>query len=219
MGNITVREVITITVDYCNKAHDKTHKTFDFISVNLCPNKPSHKLATDHLQLSEGDLTFIKQILEFISGALGLIVTPFQMINDKKFSIHVYESASVFTTRDEHNINNNNVSTCDKIIIYIAQNRNKVTEPVAKQLTKTVNIHNIEYDVPVNLWYTFTIDNDHKVYAYIHTSTACDYKGALIAVDNKNATNLSLMKEKAIEHYNHTLGTAKFSTDKKTDFI
>ena len=217
---IKIDTIIVTIVDVSNIIHEHTHEALDYLSFHLCPDRPSHKLAIDNLHIPEEDLAFLMQVLQLIWEALGLVIVPFKMLNDKKFTVHIYETATVFTLQNNQQIQNI-VPTCDKIFIYIAQNKSKIIEPSNKQIIKTVSINNDDYDIPINFWYSFNIDTDHKVYFFAHVSAISSYKGVVVAVDYKNATSLSLMKDQAIDFYNQTLGSpaATVCTDKKMDFI
>lgn len=218
MGNEFIKNAITQTANFCNGTYEKTHEILDYLSFNACPNRPSYKLATDNLQIPEADLTIIRQLLELFSKALGLVIMPFQALNDKKFSVHVYETTNIFMTQNMPNKNDSIITTCDKMLIYICQHKNKINEPLNKQVLKTVSIDNTDYDLPVNCWYSFNIDTEHMVYFYTHVSVS-GYKGIVIAVNNNESANLKLIKDEAIDYYDHSLGVKNFSRNKKTDFI
>src|SRR5690349_507190 len=95
MGN-KVSTVITNVVSAANYINNKTHEVLDFLSVHLLPDRPSYRLATDNLHIPEVDMTVLMQIFNLVKDALGLVIVPFQMLNDKKFAIHVYETATIF---------------------------------------------------------------------------------------------------------------------------
>ena len=215
MGN-----VITTIVEYSTIIYNKVDETLDFISFHLCPNKPSYKLATDNLHIPEEDLSMLMALFNLACEAFGLLIVPFKMINDKKFTVHIYETATVFMTQGAQQ-SQNIVSACDKMLMYIAQNRSKIDEPVNKQILKTVDIHSDDYDIPVNFWYTFEIDTGRKIYFFVHISVISNYKGVVIAVDKNNERNLTLMKEEALDYYDQTCGAvdADYCEDKKMDFI
>lgn len=215
MGN-----VVTTVVNVSNWVYNKTHETLDFLSVHLCPSRPSHKLATDNLHIPAEDLSVLMQIFNLLGEALGLVIVPFQMLNDKKFSVHIYETAIVFASPGAPQTQNT-VNTCEKMLMYIAQNRSNIAEPIDKQIIKTVTIDNEDYDVPVNFWYSFEITTGSKVYFFAHISVMSHYKGVVIATRNDTATNLALMKSEALDFYDQTIGkkSAVYSTDKKMDFI
>lgn len=221
MGN---KFVVTYN-NVSNFLKEKTHAALDFFSTNLCQDKPSYKLATDNLHIPEEDLTILMQVLNLVRDMLGLAIVPFQMLIDKKFSIHIYEQATVFVSPNNP-APQNIISTSDKMLIYIAQNRNKIIEPASKQIIKTITIDHNDYDLPVNFWYTFDIDNTHKVYIFVHVSVIQNYKGVVIAANAGNEANLPLMKDKAMDHYNHTLGLQQLTyaynaitMSKKMDFL
>ena len=203
MGNIA-SFVSSIIVDISNKIYNHVDKFLDFVSYHLCPDRPTNKLATDNLQIPPQDLQFLEQIGKLIHEVITVCITPIEMVINKKFTIHVFESSNVFTMNNQpiHNL----VSTCDKILIYIGQNRNKIIDHPSKQIIKTVSIDNRDYDIPVNFWYNFQIDVNINVYIYIHCSSLSNYKGVVVAIDKQNVENLSLMKNTAINFYDQTLG-------------
>lgn len=207
MGNINCHHVASVIVDISNKVYNKVNETLDFVSYHVCPDRPTNRLATDNLQIPPQDLGFLEKIGEFIHEVLGLCIMPFEMLINKKFSIHIYESSNVFPMPGGNNQPvQNSITTCDKVLIYIGQNNDKVLDSRDKQIIKTVQIDNKDYELPVNWWYHFKIDDDKKVYFYIHCSTLSNYKGVVVAVNKINETNLATMKDKIIEFYNQTLG-------------
>ena len=196
------------------------HKVLDYISFNWCPERPTYRLATDNLHIPDDDMTVIMQIVNLIAKGLGLLIAPFQMLSDKKFTIHIYETATVFVSPNnpaQHNI----VPTCERMLMYIAQNRNKIIEPVSKQIIKTVTLQDRDYDIPVNFWYNFKIDNEHKVYFFAHISVLQNYRGVVIAVDRRNADNLVMIKQIALDFYDQTIGAqnAPYNNGQRMDFI
>lgn len=205
MGNINGHYIASIVVDIANKIYDKINISLDFVSYHLCPDRPTNKLATDNLQIPAQDLRFLEKIGEFVHEVLALCIMPVELIINKKFSIHMFESSSVFALPNNQPVHNL-VTTCEKMLIYIGQNKNKITDPPHQQIIKTVSIDNKDYDIPVNFWYKFQIDVNAKIYFYVHCSTLSNYKGVVIAVNANNVANLSLMKDTAINFYNQTMG-------------
>src|SRR5690349_16497240 len=122
------------------------HKVLDYISFNWCPERPTYRLATDNLHIPDEDMTVVMQIVNLIAKGLGLLIAPFQMLSDKKFTIHIYETTTVFVT-PANPTPQNIVPTCEKMLMYIAQNRSKIIEPVSKQILKTVTLQNKDYDI------------------------------------------------------------------------
>ena len=203
--------------------YNKIDETLDFFSVYFCPEKPSYLLVTDNLDLPAEDLSnFIDLFDEIIRKASGLLIMPLKMINDKKFAIHVYEMSSTFITQNVSHPQNI-VTVCEKMLMYIAQNKNKIIEPSNKRVIKTVNLHGFDYDIPVNFWYTFDVDGVHKVFFFAHVSSMENYKGIIIAVDKNIEANHSLlikMKQSGLDYYDQTLGiNTTHSVNKQMDFI
>jgi len=225
MGNNIVaygKTFIATTVNVAKVIYDKIDETCDFFSVHVCPEKPSYKLATDNLHIPPEDLSIFMEILDVAQKALGLIIMPLTMLNDKKFTIHVYETSSAFITQNA--IQPQNVVTmCEKMLMYVAQNKTKIIEPSNKQVIKTVNLHGFDYDIPVNFWYTFDVDGVHKVFFFAHISSMENYKGIIIAVDKNIEAIHSLlikMKQSGIDYYDQTLGIdTTYSVNKQMDFI
>ena len=207
-------------VIYSNIVYNKTDEFFDYLSFHICPNKPSHKLAMDNLHMPTEDLNFMMMVLEIISKVLGLAIVPLKILNDKKFTVHIYESVNVFMMQNAQQPQNV-ISTCDKALMYIAQNADKIAEPANKRITKTIDIHNNDYTIPVNFWYTFNIDNDHKVYIFVYISIQSNYKGVVIAIDRNNINNLTLFRNEVLDNYNQNNGVvgAEHIIDQQADFI
>lgn len=201
MGN---KFVVTV-VNVANYLKNKTHEVLDYCSIYLCSDKPTYKLATDNLHIPEEDLTVLMQIFNMVRDALGLAIVPFKMLSDKKFSVHIYETATVFASPNNPQPQNT-VTTCDKMLMYIAHHRNKIAEPASKQVLKTTYLHNDDYDLPVNFWYTFNIDNLYRVHIFVHISTIQNYKGVVVASGYNDNSNLTRMKQEALDYYDHTLG-------------
>lgn len=209
------------------------HDVLDYLSYHICQEKPSYHLVTDSLQIPKEDLSNLEKIFNAIRDGLGLLIVPFLLLNDKKFVIHIYETASVFISPNNPT-QLNTVTTCEKMLMYIAQNQNKITEQRDKQVIKTVTLHDNDYDIPVNYWYTLKIDNTPnvnntpnidntiKVYFFAHISVLQNYKGIVIAVDKrKDITILSTIKKSALDFYDQTLGLQNnpLNLNKKMDFI
>lgn len=205
MGNINAHHIASVIVDIANGIYKKVDIALDFVSYHVCPDRPTNKLATDNLQIPAQDLQFLEKIGEFVHELVALCIVPFELLSNKKFAIHMFESSSVFALPNNQPVHNL-VSTCDKILIYIGKHKNKILDPENKQIIKTVSIDNKDYDIPVNSWYNFQIDVNKKVYFYIHCSTLSNYKGVIVAVNGLNVTSLSLMKNTAINFYDQTLG-------------
>lgn len=200
--------------------YNKIDKALDYISYKLCPDRPTYRLATANLHIPNEDLSCVERIVNIVGKTLGLIVVPFQMLNNKKFTIHIYETTTTFTTPNGPQVVNS-VYTCDKMLIYIAQNRNKIIESIDNQILKTATINNHDYDIPINFWYSFNIDETHKVYFFVHISLITNYRGVVISVDKKKSENLTLIKNKAIDFYDQTIGqqNQQYTTDARIDFI
>jgi hypothetical protein len=92
-------------------------------------------------------------------------------------------------------------------------NHDKITEKRDKWLVRNVEIHKIDYDLPVNLWYTYKFNKDEKIYFYIHVSSTSNYKGVIFAAVRSNVSLLSKIKNQAIQNYSQTCGriSAAFS--------
>jgi hypothetical protein len=215
MGNI-----IGKVVDYSNIAYDKMDELFDYLSFHMCPNKPSHKLAMDNLHMPAEDRNLVMMVLEILSSAIGLAIVPFKLINDKKFTPHIYESLNVFMMQNAQQPQNI-VNICDKVLMYIAQNTDKIAEPENKRITKTVDIHNNNYTIPVNFWYTFNIDNTHKVYIFVYISVISNYRGVAIATDRNNIANMTLFRTQVLDNYNQNNGAVGVAhiIGQQADFI
>lgn len=212
---------IVVTVTYvANVIHTKTHQALDFISFHVCPSRPSHKLATDNLHIPAEDLSVLAEIFNLIRDALGLVIIPFQSLNDKKFTVHIFETATVFLSPNNPQVQNV-TPTCEKVLMYIAQHKNKIVEPVNKQIKKTVSLNGNDYEIPVNFWYTFNIDNNNQIYFFAHVSVVANYKGVIIAVSNDKEPALTKMKNEALDYYNQNLGmpNINYIPNKQMNFI
>jgi len=210
----------TFVSDAAKYVQKKAHGILDYLSYNMCQERPSYRLATDNLHIPAEDLSVLMQILSMIATALGLVIVPIQMLNDKKFVIHIYETATVFTSFNNPTPQNI-VTTCEKMLMFIAQNRGKIIEPRDKQVIKTATLHNNDYDIPVNYWYTLNINNN-KVYFFAHISVLHNYRGVVLAVDNRrDITILSTLKQSAIDLYDQNLGVRSTpqNRNKIMDFI
>jgi len=223
-NNVTqwIMTFITNSVITVNTVYKSLDKICDYLSVNVCLEKPTYNLVAENLHIPE-DESVLAQIFNAIQKAAGVIIVPVKMLNDKKFAVHVYESAATFTTQNV-TMPQNIVTTCEKMLIYISSDKNKIIERTYNQVIKTVNLHDVEYEIPVNYWYTYNIDNTHKVFFYVHVSIIQNYKSVIIAVDkNIEADNsfLAKMKQDALNYYDQTLGINNtiFCTNERMDFI
>lgn len=215
MGNKIASFMTTIS----NEIYEFIDIVLEVISYNLLPDKPTLKLASDNLQIQQRDLRFFERICEFIHESVALCIMPIELLINKKFTFHMYETANVFSLQNNQSTHNV-VSICDKMMMYISQNINKISEPRHKQVIKTVLIGNNECDVPVNQWYKFEISSKIKVYFNIQCSVHSNYKGIIIAANGKCFENLSLIKDKAIDFYDQTLSISHSEIfDNRKNFI
>ena len=185
----------------------KVDATLDFASVNMCITKPTYNLVTDHLNLPQEDLSIFAQIFSVASKIPGMLILPLKMLNDKKFVVHMYESSTVFMSPNMTATNQDIVSTCSKVLIYIAHHKNKIVESLINQATKTIDLHGTDYDIPVNYWYTFNIDGTHQIFFFAHVSPM--QKSVMIAVDKQIEADHSLlqkMKDNALNYFDQTAG-------------
>lgn len=227
MGNYIISTyILPIIVNagkHARTLYDKTDVTLDYVSVHMCMEKPSHDLAASNLHIPEKDLSLLMQLSAFVRETLRLMIVPIKMLNDKKFAIHVYETSASFMTQNIEQPQNI-VTLCEKMLMYITFDQNKIIEPTNKQVIKMINLHGIDHNIPVEYWYTYKIDDIHKVFFFIHVLPLQNYKSIILAVDkNVDATNsfLTKMKQSALDHYDQTLGKndIKYSTHKRMDFI
>lgn len=201
--NVTINKV----VDVSNVIYTKTHEVLDYVSYHVCPSRPSYKLATDNLHIPLEDASLMAQIFEIIKKTLGIVIIPFEALNDKKFCVHIYETSNVFLTPGNQQAQYI-VNTCDKMFMYIAQNKSCIVEPEEKQTRKDVNINQIDYNMPVNFWYTFKISSTEKVYFFAHSSVKSNYRGIVIASNNTTTESkyLEKIKDAALNFYNQAAG-------------
>ena len=226
MGNIIATIAVSVFDLGCNIVqwtYDTSDGFLDLVSVYVCMEKPSYDLALNNLHIPAENVPLLTMIFDLLQGAVGLATIPLKKLNDKKFTIHIYETSIAFVTQKMEQ-SQDIVTLCEKMLIYIAQNRNKIVEPANKQIIKVVNLNNIDYDVPVNFWYTLNIDGTNKVFFFAHVSSVHNYKGIIIAVNKDSEAHHSLltsMKHSALNYYDQTLGKSNeiSNTNRHVNFI
>ena len=198
------------------------NKTLICLSHQLCI-KPSRKLIAHHFNIPDTFASIGERVLDTVKKSFGIVILPFQIINDIKFTLHKYESLSAYISPGSNTNPQNTVTLCEKMLIYLAQNKNKITEPVTQRTLCSVNIHNTDYDIPIDKWYTLKI-GAQKLFFFVQTSIMQNYRGVLIASNNKIESKNSLLpkiKQLAIDNYDQTLGTnnTSVSTNSQSNFI
>ena len=186
----------------------------DYLSYNYCLEKPTVYLVIINMDIPAPE----KHALEIIANAfydiIGILSLPLKMLNDKKFSVHGYESSNVFVNNNA--TKTNDIDFYEIILIFISKHSNKIAEPAAKRMLKNIMINKKDYDVPISTWLTFIMDNNKKIYFYIHISAIKGYKGILFAALNEDNTLLATIKKDATEYYMTTLGNSSDSESDET---
>jgi len=194
------------------------HEVLDDISYDVCPEKPTVQLALFSMNIPQKDMNIIESILSGLHYVFNLATMPAKALSDKKFSTHLYESTSFFRSMTGQMQNKTTISSCEKMLIYISHNIRSVQEPTEKQVRQTVTLGEDDYVLPVNLWYTFCVDNT-KVYFYAHVSVLEGYQGILLAATTRNVAVFETMKANSLNHYNDTLGRQRGGQQTMEDIL
>lgn len=197
----------------------KSNKFLDLLSRKICFKKPTLNLVSQRMKLPNVNASILSNIFNVaniandnialaLAGTLASVLTvPFQMLNDKKFVTLLSGTSTAFAMANNPQPQTI-VTDCEKMLMYIAKNRNKIKEPAHEQILTTTTIHNKDYDLPVEEWYTFKISPTEKIYFFVHISPTQDNKSILLASKKKTEKMSSLigkMKTSAKTFYNQTL--------------
>lgn len=191
----------------------------DWVSFILCPERPTHQLALDNMNIPQKERQIIMNIIMGLYQAIGIVVHPGYALSDKKFCIHLYESVLFFRSNNNQLEARNTTSFCEKILIFISDHQTQICEPRNQWIIQTINIKEKDFDVPTNLWHKFQTNDGDEVFFYIHIGVTQGYQGVLFAVNKNKSTILQKIKTNADKHYTKTFGRGNTNSKSIGDIL
>lgn len=176
--------------------------------------KPTLHLPGQCIKITATTTGMIDAFINSLYQILNAIAIPVKIVSDRKFCTHSYQSSFVFksnngTTQTQQQ--STDVSICEQALIYISFNLHNIEEPKKDRITTNIKINGLDYDIPINWWYTLKI-NGMKMYFYINVDVTNDYKGIVFAIHKDNSNELDKLKDEIQKHYIMTLGRKPTTT-------